>query len=148
MKAIMTRSHLIRACQSVASACLASLLAGCFGPSETEVQLLNQTEFPVEVRLFYGDDQNLPEELLEAIGTEVTVTVNPGGSFTFSRDCEELQALFIEDAEIRVAPGISPDAATDVFREPDDFGCGDTLSFAFTANATNTDLDITFANIE
>jgi hypothetical protein len=31
-----------------------------------------------------------------------------------------------------------------VYREPDDFGCGDTLRFRFTQNALATDLDIGF----
>ncbi len=108
------------------------------------MNLANQTKFPVDVRLFYDDDQNLPEALIEIDGTEVTVTVQPADTYTFSRSCEDLQAIFIKDADMRVAPGISPEASTRVYREPGDFGCGDTLTFTFTQNALGTDLDISF----
>lgn len=120
-----------------------AVLCGCSG-SQTTVELVNAAEFPVEVRLFFDDDQNLTEVLLEADGEERNITVQPGQTETFSEDCEELQAIFIEDADLRIVGEAGPDASTGVYREPDDFGCGDTLRFRFTQNALATDLDIGF----
>jgi hypothetical protein len=121
------------------------LVGGCAVPPTTVVNLGNETSFPVDVRLFYDDDQSLPENLIELDGTELTVTIQPGQTHAFSRDCEALQAIFIKDADMRIAPGISPEASTRVYREPGDFGCGDTLTFTFTQNALATDLDIAFS---
>ena len=122
---------------------LAFLCGGC--PSaQTGVELRNDASFPVEVRLFFDDDQNLPEEVLERDGVERTFTLDPGETQSFGEACENLQAIFIKDASLRVIGGIGPGASTGVFREPDDFGCGDTLRFRFTQNAIATDLDIEF----
>jgi hypothetical protein len=66
-------------------------------------------------------------------------------STTFSENCEDLQAIFIKDASLRIIGGIGPGDSTSVFREPGDFGCGDTLLFIFTQNVIATDLDIEFS---
>jgi len=106
---------------------------------------VNNTDFPVDGRLFYDDDQNLPENLIQADGTEKSFDLQPGETESFARDCEDLQAIFIEDADMRVAVGVSPEASTEVFREPNDFGCGDTITFTFTQNALGTSLEIRFS---
>lgn len=126
------------------AAALLPAICGCGVSTPTVVNLVNTTDFPIDVELYYDDDQNLTEGLIELDGTEVTTTVAAGDTYSFNRDCEDLQAIFIKDAEMRVAPGLSPDASTPVFREPDDFGCGDTLVFTFTQNVTMTDLDIDY----
>lgn len=112
---------------------------------ETSVTLRNTTNFPVDVELFYDEQQDIPEILLEEVGTQLSFSIPAGGAESFSRSCEDLQAIFINDADMRIAPGISPESSTRVFREPDDFTCGDTLTFTFVQNALGTQLNINFS---
>jgi hypothetical protein len=119
--------------------------ASCLPGQQTSVILRNNTSFPVDVELFYDDEQDIPEVLLEENGTRLTFTLAPGEAQSFSRPCEDLQAVFINDADMRIAPGISPEASTRVYREPDDFTCGNTLTFTFTAANLGTSLEISFS---
>lgn len=126
---------------------LAALLAGgCpFGSSLTTVALVNATAFPVEVRLYYGSNQNVLAAVLEETGTEVVETVPANSTVTFSRDCEDLQAIMIENADLRIVGGIGPSQNTRVYRDGSDFGCGDRLTFTFTTSNFLTELEINFS---
>ena len=119
--------------------------AGCTSERTTTVVLRNQTNFTVDVELFFDEEQDIPEFLLEETGTRLTFSIPPGGVESFSRPCEDLQAIFINDADMRVLPGVSPEASTRVYREPNDFTCGNTLTFTFTQNILATSLQITFS---
>ncbi len=122
------------------------LLSGCpIGPTETSVFLVNTTGYPVSVELYYDDDQFLTEALLELNGERYETTLAPGETQSFSRDCTQLQSIFIRDADMQIAIGVSPEASTRVYREPDDFGCGDSLRFTFTTGVVPVDLDISFS---
>ncbi len=122
-------------------------LTGC-PDTQTSVVLDNRTPFPVDVELFYDDEQNIPEDLIDDTGARLTFTLAPGEVSSFSRPCEDLQAVIIADADMRILPTVSPEANTRLYHEPDDFGCGDTLTFTFTADALGTDLDISFGQQE
>jgi hypothetical protein len=128
---VRSRKEAVMHAISRTSIAIASILSlgGC--PQGTTVQLENEADSPVEVRLYYGDDQNSSEFVLEEFGEEFTTTIDPGEAVTFSRDCEELQAIYIENAELNIIGGIGPEADTGVFRDGDDFGCGDVLTFTF-----------------
>lgn len=134
-------SRILRVCCLV----LACMACGSCGTSRTIVILINATNFTVEGRLFYDQEQNLPASGVELFGTEVTFSIPAGQSFQFNRNCDDLQAIFIKDADMLVGPGVSPETNTDVFREPDNFTCGRTITFTFTQNVAATDLDVTFA---
>lgn len=123
------------------------MLAGadCLPSRQTSVMLRNQTAFPVDVELYYDEQQDIPEVLLEEIGTRLTFSIPAGGTESFSRPCEDLQAVVVSDADMIIAPGISPEADTRVYREPDDFTCGNTLTFTFTPGNLGTSLEISFA---
>jgi len=126
---------------------IAAMLLGtsCAPARQTSVVLRNQTNFTVDVELFFDRRQDIPEFVLEEVGSRLTFSLSPGGVESFSRPCEDLQAIFINDADMRVLPGVSPEARTRVYREPDDFRCGDTLGFTFTQNAIATSLNIAFS---
>lgn len=119
--------------------------ASCLPPSQTSVILRNNTPFVVDVELFFDEEQNIPEVLLRETGSRLTFSIPPGGVESFSRPCEDLQAIFINDADMRIAPGVSPEANTRVYREPDDFTCGNTLTFTFTAANLGTALEISYS---
>lgn len=119
-------------------------LAGCplVGGNTTTVVLDNQATFPVDVVMYIGGDQNVLRDILTAVGEEITVTVAPGATRTIRRDCDDLQAVVIDNAKLQVIGGIGPEEDTQVLRDGSDFGCGDTIRFTFTDSALFTNLDI------
>ncbi|MBN1492416.1 MAG: hypothetical protein JXA69_21060 [Phycisphaerae bacterium] len=128
-----------------AVAALAQAIPSCLVTNpQTTVRLVNNTSHTVEVQLFYDDTQELPKDLIKLDGTEVNQTVLSGAVQTFSRDCDVLQAIYIENAKLMVLGDIGPNEDTDAFHEPDDFSCGDTLTFTFTQNTLGSDLAIDF----
>ena len=117
-------------------------LAGCdsldgvldlLQPTSTKVTLANNTEASVDGTLLYHDEQDVPELLLSEVGTEFDFDLEPGDLTTFSLDCDDLQAVQIEDADLRLLFGIGPETSSDVLRDGDDFGCGDEIVFTFTS---------------
>lgn len=132
------------------SVCLlaAALCAGCdalldfLQPRLVTVRLVNNGSFPVEVLLLYSSEQDIPEELLSEVGDEVQVTIPAGETTTFSRSCDDLQAIIIEDADLMVIGQIGPEAGTGVLRDGDEFGCGDTIIFTFDHSDILVDFDV------
>jgi len=128
---------------------LLPVFAGCgaiidfFQPSTTSVTLINNSDFPVDVTLFIDDEQNIPEDALTEVGEQIDRTLQPGEVASFSRDCDELQAIIVEDADLRVVVGVSPETSTDVLRDGDDFGCGDRIIFTFDHSALLVDFNVT-----
>jgi hypothetical protein len=117
-------------------------LTGIFLPTTVTVTLRNTTGFNVDVQLFYDDEQDLPEFLLTEIGEEIEETVLPGVPFSFTRNCDELQAIVIDDADLRLPGGFGPEANTDVLRDGDEFRCGDQIVFTFSYDESLLDFDI------
>ncbi len=137
---------------------LALFLTGCdaalavagavAGSPNITVRLVNASpDFRVDGTLFYGDDQNvISEALVREFGTERTFDVGPGEVTSFSRDCSDLEVIFIDDADLRVTIGVSPDDSTRVFIDGIDFDCGDILVFTFSHDDVDipTTLNLTF----
>jgi hypothetical protein len=124
-----------------------SCLTGC-PESQTTVILDNRTPFEVDVELYYDENQNILEDLIDDLGTRMTFTLAANETQTFSLPCEDLQAIRITDADMNILLGVGPEAETGLYHEPDDFTCGDTLTFTFTADQLGTDLDISFSQQE
>lgn len=114
-------------------------------PDTVTVRLANKASFPVKVRLFYGDNQNSPESVLEAFGHELEYTIDPGATESFSRDCDDLQSIFIKKAELSILGGIGPTTSTRVYRDGSDFHCGDSMTFTFTQSTLATELRVSFS---
>lgn len=121
---------------------LAGVIGNVIQPSTTTILLVNNSDFPVEVTLYYDNEQEIPEALLTEIGTEIQQTVGVGETFTINRDCDDLQAVIIDDAELSIIGEVGPGASTGVYRDGDDFNCGDTLTFTFDHTAVIVDFDI------
>lgn len=119
-------------------------LLGILTSSSTTVVLQNDAGGTLNVELFYHEQQDLPEFSLETLGEEVNRSIPAGSSATFSRSCSDLQIIQITDAEVNLGL-TSPDVSSAVFRDGDDFSCGDTITFTFTTNALATDLDVAFS---
>ncbi len=117
--------------------------AGALQGDEVTVVLRNSSDdFDVEVTLFYDDDQNILEGVLTETGTQVDTVVLAGQSVTLTRDCDDLQAIIIEDADLLLIGELGPETDTDVLRDGDEFGCGDTLVFTFSHPDEDIPLDL------
>ncbi len=108
----------------------------------TTFRVINDADFPVEFDLYYGDEQNAPEAVLVEFGESVQRTLEAGGVYSETINCDELQAIVIDDADLRVIGGIGPETDTGVYRDGDDFGCGDTITFRFTSDSLGTSIDV------
>lgn len=131
----------------IAAAAIATLISGCglLSPSSVTVNLVNNGNFPVEVQIFVHDDQNVFQFLIEEVGEELKLSIPAGSTVSFTRDCDDLQAIMIADADLLVVGNlISPEADTDVLRDGSDFSCGDTLTFTFTHPDIPISLSIDF----
>jgi len=126
-------------------------LAGCgavgiaaqvLTPNRVTVRLVNNADFTVEGNLRIGDQQDIPEDLLDQLGSEVSFSLAPGGAQTISRSCGELQAVRVENADLRVIGGIGPSTNSDVVRDSDEFNCGDTIEFTFDNSAVVVDFAV------
>jgi hypothetical protein len=128
----------------LAAACVVGCgaIPGILFPEVTTVRLINNANFPVEFELFYGDDENTLEVFLVEFGERVPGTLQPGDSTSISDDCDNLRAVIINDADLRVIGGIGPEADTDVLREGEDFDCRDTITFTFTSDVVGLQLGI------
>jgi hypothetical protein len=116
------------------------------GQRRVNVRLVNTGDDPVEVRLFFDDTQEIPSDLLSEVGQEIEVTLAPREVYPFSRPCADLQAIVIDRADVNFeGVPIGPSDNTRVFRDGDDFACGQTLSFRFTYTVIPPNLDITFS---
>ncbi len=117
-------------------------ISGRLGPQEVRVTLVNNGDSAVDVRIRYDDEQDIPEDLLDEIGPELTMTVAAGQTATFSRDCGELQAIRIVRADLDIFGEVGPSAETSVLRDGDDFNCGDRITYTFDHAEVPLNLDI------
>jgi hypothetical protein len=120
-------------------------LTNILNPSRTTVRLENHSDtFDVHVVLYYGDDQNVLEAVLINLGTRREFTIAPNDFEQFSLDCDGLQAVMIDNAELQVIGSIGPGDDTGVYRDGSDFNCRDTLVFTFDGQLLPPDLNISF----
>jgi hypothetical protein len=122
-----------------------TLLMNLAAPPVTSVRLQNNSDFEVRVVLYIDDEQDLPRDALTEVGTRLEFTLAPGGSTVFSRDCEDLQAVVIDGAELRVLGQVGPEADSGVLRDGSDFDCRDTVVFTFDHSALIVDFAVTSA---
>lgn len=126
-----------------------AVLGGCgfafdlLGPQTVSVRLINNGDFSVRAELFIGDDQEAARDVLTEFGTRMEFTIAPGEVTSFSRDCEDLQAIVIEDADLVIVGEIGPEADTDVLRDGSDFHCGSIIEFTFDHSDAIVDFDVT-----
>lgn len=111
----------------------------------TTVRLVNNSDFDVRVTVVYDDEQDTPRAALVEFGNALEFTLAPGESTSFSRDCDQIQAITLDNAELRVVGGFGPSFDSDVFRDGDDFGCGDVIEFTFDHSDVLVDFDAEIA---
>ena len=135
----------------VGFALIAIAVAGCgvlgnigdiLGANRVTVRLINASDqFDVNVEVRYGDENLETKDLLKVLGEEVNRTLSPGESSEFTGDCDELESIFVDEAEL-LAPLLNLKEDTDVIVDGDNFSCGDTIVYTFTHSAIIVDFDI------
>lgn len=108
-----------------------AFLIGLTQPDTTTVRLVNQADYAVRVELLIADEQDVPEDAMAEVGSELDYTVPAGETTAFSRKCDHLQAIMVDDSQPMVIGGAGPHADSGVLRDGSDFGCGDTIVFTF-----------------
>src|SRR5690606_11731752 len=101
----------------------------------------NETDFPLEVVVLYDDEQNLPEQILEETGTESVFTLAPGEVRSVTRECDDLQIVRVS-VDLQLLGGLGPSRTSRVYRDGDDFRCGNRIVFIYTAPAVPTRLEL------
>jgi hypothetical protein len=114
------------------SAAQCGALRAVIQPTRVAVSLVNNSDFDVEVRLFTAENQEVPEDLIDDVGSERNFTLAPGQTQSFSDTCDNLQAIKIDRAQLRVIGDVfAPDESSDILRDGSDFNCGDRIIFTF-----------------
>jgi len=106
-------------------------VGGLVGGSSLAVELVNDSDFPVEVTIFTSDEDDIPQSLIDDLGDEIERTIPAGGTVRLSFGCDEVRAIVIDRASLSVVGGLGPVTQTDVLRDEDDFACGDTVALTF-----------------
>jgi len=138
--------HRVRYMLVLAAMC--PVVSGCdaleelFGSDTVTVRLVNDGSFDVEVEIYISDQQDIPEAVLTLLGTKLDYTVEAGGTVTFTRSCDELQAIVVSDADLLAVGGLRPDTSWEVLRDGDDFSCGETIVFTFDHSIVLIDFDV------
>src|SRR5262249_3241851 len=127
-----------------AAICVALLAhSGCNGVlsnvlrSQTTVLLINNANADVDVNVADSDDSHVFQDVLDHFGTMSEFTLSPGQSTSLTRSCDDLKAVEIEDAQLRVFFGSGPHTHSSVYRAGTDFDCGQTITFTFSGSATD-----------
>lgn len=124
------------------------MLVGCDGitiavePRTVTVTLVNASAYPVDGTLYISDEEGLAVIGLIDVGEEVEFYLDPDTMHSESYRCDEIQAVVIADANLRVALGLGPEASSDILTDGDDFSCGDTIVFTFSHSAVLADFDV------
>jgi len=120
------------------------MITGCdiLSLNVVRVSLVNNSDYDVEATLLIHDQQEIPEVLLKEIGEQLEFIVPAGNTVSFWRDCDDLQAIMIEDADLLLIGELGPETDTGVLRDGDDFNCGSQIIFTFTHSDVILDFNV------
>ncbi len=107
----------------------------------TIVRLVNNSDFDIVAQIAISDEEDIPEDILEE-DDDLEFTLGPGQTRTFTRRCDDLRAIMITHAELRIVGSVGPEADSGVVREDDDFNCGDVIVFTFDHSDLIVDFDV------
>ncbi len=112
--------------------------------STVTVLLVNNSDHTVTVTIFIADQQDIPKFGLTSLGERIERTVQAGTTDSFTRDCDDLQAIIVDNADLEVPGGLlKPDTSTGVLRDGTDFSCGDSITFTFDHSSLLVDFNVT-----
>lgn len=100
----------------------------------------NSPSFSIEVTVAY-DDHILPLVWL-GLGNEETFTLEPGETVSFWKDCDELQTVVIDDADLLIPGSRSGETDSGLLNEGIDYECDDEIRFVFDHSDEIRDFDV------
>ncbi|MFQ5805938.1 MAG: hypothetical protein ACE5I3_05760 [Phycisphaerae bacterium] len=105
------------------------------GLNTVEVELINDTGFPVDPNIRFDDDSGFFARLAPAERLS-TGLIEPGQAAAFRFDCDELGLIFSDEAE-QVLPLFADYVAdaTEILERDEEYDCGDLIRFRFVGNA-------------
>jgi len=117
------------------------LLAGCPDVSEllpgfntVEVELVNDTLFPVAPNIRFDDDSDFFAQLAPAEDLS-TGLLAPGEALTYRFDCDELGLIVSDEAEQLLPLELFVAQRSRMLLRGEDYDCGDFLRFRFVGAA-------------
>jgi hypothetical protein len=139
----MIRTSGLGLCLILAGCGAAGAIGSLLRPNQVAVMLVNNSDFQVDVTLFTAQDQEVPDSLIDNVGTQRDFMIPAGQSRSFSDSCDRLQAIKIDTARLRVLGSIfAPDESTGILRDGTDFHCGDRIVFTFDHSEAIVDFHI------
>ena len=126
-------------------------LAGCgfgldiFMPSTVTITFVNEfTDFEIEGTIVFDNREAFLKEDLVGFGEDLSFVIDGGGSVSLAPlDCDDVESLVLDRAELLVIGNIGPSTDSEILRIGEDFECGDEIVFTFTGSIL--DLDVTTA---
>ena len=94
--------------------------------------------------LYVGSSQYTTKDLLRLFGDEIQRTLLANETTTIRLDCDNLQAVFIDNAAVNIIGGLGPEEEGDLLLDGTDFGCGDTIRLTFTYTVFNLDINVSY----
>lgn len=117
-------------------------LSGILLPTSTTIELVNDSDFDINVLLYTSGEEHLPESLLDDIGREHERQVAAGGRSAIRLACDDANAVLLDRADLLVIAGIGPTTQSGALRSPDDFLCGDTIVMTFDHSSALFDFGV------
>lgn len=108
---------------------------------EVVVRLVNNTDYDIDVIVYYDDDPDISESNLTDNGTRLEYTIEPDQWASFRRGCDRIGAVIIDRATMRVLGGFGPTTRSEVLRDGDEFDCRRTIIFTFEGSLLDFDVD-------
>jgi len=135
----MTGRCLVRSVFLLA-ALLSPLTGGCAdiigvlpGLDAVEVELVNDTSFPVAPDIRFDDDSGFWARLAPAEELSTGV-LEPGEAASFWFDCDELGLILSDEAEQLLPLELFVAEASRVLERDEDYDCGDLIRFRFVGD--------------
>jgi hypothetical protein len=112
------------------------LLGGCLDialVNTIQLELVNDTSFPVDANIRFDDDSNWLAGLFPAEDLNAG-RIESGETVTFNFDCDELGVVFSDEAEQLGLFFTYVADSTSVLSRDDEYECGDVVRFRFVGN--------------
>ena len=104
------------------------------GFDTVRVELINDTNLPVDANIRYDDDSGFWASLVPADSLEAGL-LEPGETASFRFDCDELGLVYSAEAEqVLSFYDVYVADATDILEREEDYDCGDVIRFRFVGD--------------
>jgi hypothetical protein len=104
------------------------------GLNTVQVELINDTSFPVDANIRFDDDSGFWASLAPADSLDAGL-IEPGEIASFTFDCDELGLILSDEAEQVVSFfDVFVADSTDILERDEEYDCGDVVRFRFVGD--------------